>query len=171
MSEDTISTPARDTSFGGLMAERSGFVVAYNGICEDLQNVPNLYESLEDLAASIASLDAEIAAAAAAEGVSLAGFAPLQKPVKVEIKVPQVKASEARTERLRWILSQNRAVTAADFHDICIKTGRAGSGNAYATLCLYFRDGYLVDNGVRGQTLRAFSVNTENAHVKSWLGL
>lgn len=172
MSDETTELVVeRDTSFGGLMTERSGLVAQYNAICDQIAGVPSLYAELEELAGKVAAVEAEISDSAAADGAQLAGFTALQKPVKVQVVTPQVKVSEARTARLRWIMTQGRPITAADFEDTCKQTGREGKGNAYSTLSLYFRDGYLTDNDARGESDRAFSVNTKNAHVRSWLGL
>ena len=133
--------------------------------------VPSLYAELEELANAVAAVEAELTDSAAVDGVQMAGFTALQKPVKVQVVTPQVKVSEARTARLRWIMTQGRAITAAAFVDTCKQTGREGKGNSYSTLSLYFRDGYLTDNDARGEGDRAFMVNTKNAHVRSWLGL
>jgi len=164
-----------------VIAQRAELVSRYTAICDQLASTPDMYAQLEEIKAELAEMEDATVEALKAAGMPVGPFPALPTPLDVRIHVPQVKASEARTARLRWILDNQgtegvsivvpEGEEVSAFAAFVAETGRTAGGDAYGILSGFVRSGYCNDNGERGEEKRRFFVNTENAHVIEWLGL
>lgn len=167
-----------------VIAERGALVAEYGAIVTQLENIEDSYARLDAIKVELAEMEETTIAVMKEAGLPTGPFPSLPTPPDVRLHVPQVKASEARTARLRWILDNQgeEGVSVfvpeeagedaqSAFAAVIAETGRTGNGDDYNVLSDYVRRGFCKDNGERGVEKRRFFVDTSNAHVIEWLGL